>query len=180
MKNARIGTALVMVMGLLGVWGVPSVALADRTLHAILEGFQEVPAVSTEGFGVFRAKINRDESITYELRYFGIEGEVQQAHIHFAQRGVNGRIVVFLCTNLGNGPAGTQLCPASPGTVTGTITADDVISPGPPPASQGIDAEEFDAFVETLLERVAYVNVHSTSFPGGEIRGQVRSVHHHR
>jgi hypothetical protein len=143
-----------------------------------LEGFQEVPAVSTAGVGEFRAKINRDGSIAYELWYFGIEGDVQQAHIHFAQRGVNGRIVVFLCTNLGNGPAGTQACPPSPGVVTGTIMAADVISPGPPPASQGIDAGEFDAFVETLLEGVAYVNVHSTDFPAGEVRGQIRQHPH--
>ena len=35
---------------------------------------------------------------------------------------VNGGISVFLCTNLGNGPAGTQACPQE-GTVTGTFTA---------------------------------------------------------
>ena len=152
--------------------GNPTSAMG-QTAHARLEGFQEVPAVSTSGEGTFRVKISKSGSIEYELEYSGIEGNVAQAHIHFAQRGVNGRIVVFLCTNLGNGPAGTQLCPPSPGGVTGTITATDVLSPGPPPASQGIDAGEFDALVEALRERVAYANVHSDLFPGGEIRGQI-------
>ena len=44
---------------------------------------------------------------------------MQQAHIHFAQRGVNGGITVFLCTNLGNGPTGIRgarrLLPRLPG-----------------------------------------------------------------
>ena len=64
--------------------------------------------------------------IEWELSYADLEGAVQQAHIHFGQKGVNGRISVFLCTNLGNGPAGTQPCPAPPATISGTIVAADV------------------------------------------------------
>jgi hypothetical protein len=149
-----------------------SMTATAQTVHAGLIGFQEVPAISTSGEGSFRAKVLPD-SIEYELEYTGVEGQVAQSHIHFAQEGVNGRIVVFLCTNLGNGPAGTQPCPPSPGFVTGTLTAADVLSPGPPPASQGIDAGEFEAFREALLDGVTYVNVHSDLFPGGEIRGQI-------
>jgi len=147
--------------------GNPTSAMG-QTAHARLEGFQEVPAVSTSGEGTFRVKISKSGSIEYELEYSGIEGNIAQAHIHFAQTGVNGSIVVFLCTNLGNGPAGTQLCPPSPGGVTGTITATDVLDSG-----TGIEAGEFDALVEALREGVAYVNVHSDLFPGGEIRGQI-------
>jgi hypothetical protein len=43
---------------------------------------------------------------------------------------------VFLCTNLGNGPAGTQACPAAPATITGTLRPADVIGP----TGQGITA----------------------------------------
>jgi glucose-1-phosphate thymidylyltransferase len=63
---------------------------------------------------------------------------VLQAHIHFGQPGVNGGIVTLLCTNLGNGPAGTPLCPAS-GTVTGTISAATVVGAA---AAQRIAAGE--------------------------------------
>ena len=34
--------------------------------------------------------------MTYTLRYSDLEGQIRQAHIHFAQKGVNGGIVVFL------------------------------------------------------------------------------------
>ena len=37
---------------------------------------------------------------------------------------VNGGISFFLCSNLGNGPAGTQACPAGPAELTGVITPD--------------------------------------------------------
>ena len=82
---------------------------------------------------------------------------------------MNGGISVFLCSNLGNGPAGTQACPPAPATISGTITPADVIGP----AEQGIDPMEFDELVGAIRAGVAYANVHSTTFPTGEIRGQL-------
>ena len=52
----------------------------------------------------FEAEAKKGE-IEFELSYEDLRGEVLQAHIHFAQEGVNGGIVVFLCTNLGNNPS---------------------------------------------------------------------------
>ena len=92
-----------------------------------------------------------------------------QAHIHFGQRAVNGGISVFLCSNLGNGPLGTQACPAAPATIEGTIGPENVIGP----TGQGIAAGEFDELVRAIDAGAAYVNVHSTGFPGGEIRAQL-------
>jgi hypothetical protein len=54
------------------------------------------------------------------------ETDATQAHVHFENASNNGAIVVFLCTNLGNGPAGTQACPAAGGTIRGTIRPADV------------------------------------------------------
>ena len=93
---------------------------------------------------------------------------MQQAHIHFGQFAVNGGISVFLCSNLGNGPVGTPECPDS-GTVKGTLTAADVVGP----AAQGIDPGEFDELVAAIKAGIAYVNVHTDKFEGGEIRGQL-------
>ena len=80
--------------------------------------------MSTTGNGQVDAQVNRDgqSMIRYTLRYRKLERKVQQSHIHFGQEGVNGGIVVFLCSNLGNGPAGTPPCPDPPATVTGTVT----------------------------------------------------------
>ena len=140
------------------------------TAIARLRAFEEVPALSTPGGGFFTATINEDGSeMNWELRYFNMEGNVTQAHLHFAQRGVNGGIVVFLCSNLGNGPFGTQVCPTDNGTVTGTIRAIDVT--GAP--NQGVPQGDLGAVLRGMRGNVIYANVHTDLFPGGEIRGQV-------
>jgi hypothetical protein len=147
----------------------------------LLVGWEEVPSVSTTGNGEFDARINKaEDEITYTLKYSDLEGAVQQAHIHLGQTGVNGGITVFLCSNLGNGPAGTQPCPAPPATITGTITAADV-SPNIPATqaarNQGLNTGEFDEFLAALRAGALYVNVHSTTWPGGEIRSQIDHGH---
>ena len=124
--------------------------------------------------------IRPSDEIAYTLKYSDLEGSVQQAHIHLGQVGVNGGITVFLCSNLGNGPAGTQPCPAPPATISGTITAADV-SPNIPATqaarNQGLNTGEFDEFLAALRAGVLYVNVHSTTWPGGEIRSQIEHGH---
>ncbi len=148
----------------------------DKQIKAVLVGTEEVPAVSTDGRGSFRARISNDDgAIHYELAYDKLEGTVTQAHIHIAQKGVNGGISAFLCSNLGNGPAGTQACPAPPARITGVITANDVIGP----AAQGVSAGELDELIRALRNGVAYANVHSTLWPGGEIRSQLDHDHGH-
>lgn len=144
----------------------------DNRATARLTSFQEVPSLSSQGTGHFSARIDRDaQSISYRLSFNGLSTPVTQTHIHVAQKSVNGGIVVFLCTNLGNGPAGTQACPAGGGTITGTITAANVANPT---EVQGIAPGEFDELLKAIRGGVTYVNVHTTKFPGGEIRGQIK------
>jgi hypothetical protein len=161
-------------IGLLAVAGAVStsaVAGGDREVRTHLTGYQEVPAVSTDASGKFKAKLRHSaEEIRYELSYANLTGAVQQAHIHLGQRAVNGGVSVFLCSNLGNGPAGTQPCPPGPAKVSGTIQPADVVGP----VDQGIDPMEFDELVRAIRAGVTYVNVHSERFPGGEVRGQLK------
>ncbi len=140
-------------------------------LRERLSGYQEDPlTISTNGTALFRAQINdTDQTISYRLSYSALAGTVAQAHIHFGGRHQSGGIVVFLCSNLGNGPAGTQACPAAPATITGTLRAADVIGP----AGQGIAAGEFAEFLAAIRAGVTYVNIHSSIYPGGEIRAQI-------
>ena len=104
------------------------------------------------------------------MSFANLETPVTQAHIHFENRTNPGPIVVFLCTNLGNGPAGTQHCPANGGTIQGTIRAADV---GAGAAAQGLGAGEFQEFVNAIDAGSTYVNVHSVGRPAGEIRAQL-------
>jgi len=156
---------------------MPALVRAEN-IQAALIGYQEVPSVSTPASGEFHAKISRDgTSINYELTFGDLVGTVQQSHIHVAQRGVNGSVVVWLCqTATTPAPASvaatTPFCPQS-GTVTGTITAANVVTAAT--ASQQIVAGELDEVIAAIRAGVAYVNVHATPLnPGGEIRGQIR------
>jgi len=170
------------LIAVIAIVSVSTIALAQgfKKISEFLTGYEETPsAVSTTGNGTFNARISNDGSrIDWELSYNDLEGAVQQAHIHFGQKGVTGPISVFLCTNLGNGPAGTQPCPAPPATISGTITAVDVTNLA---NERGISAGEFDELLNAMRAGVTYVNVHSTRWPGGEIRSQIdgNSSHNH-
>lgn len=161
-----------LVLGSLAALCLPfgMASAENKQFHAHLSGSSEVPAVSTTAGGTFRARISADgAAIHYELSYDALEGDVSQAHIHVGQSDVNGGVAIFLCSNLGNGPVGTQPCPAPPATISGIATAADVVGP----AAQGVAPGEFAEVVAALRAGNAYANVHSSKFPGGEIRAQV-------
>ena len=145
----------------------------SRVVNAELIGYQEVPSVSSTCEGQFHATISDNNTqIEFELSYEKLEGNVQQAHIHFGQKSVNGGVSIFLCSNLGNAPAGTPSCPGpNSGTVTGTRQAASVIGGA---AAQGIAAGELEELIEAIQAGKAYANVHSDKFPTGECRGQIR------
>lgn len=168
-KHPRI-TALVATITVLALVGITGPVLPDRggrMLKANLTGYEEVPAVSSTGTGEFLARIADDESsIDYTLSYRDLEGtSTAAAHIHLGQPGVNGGVIAFLC-----GGGGKPACPPVSGSVSGTITAADVIGP----AGQGIAAGELAEAIAAMRLGVTYANVHTDKHPGGEIRGQLK------
>jgi hypothetical protein len=157
---------------------VPLIALAvftasafgrseKKAFKATLSGYRETPAVSSTGTGQFTANISPDDStITFTLTYSDLSGAPSVAHIHFGQKGVAGGVVAFLC-----GGGGKPACPPSAsGTVDGTITAADIQAV----PAQGIAAGDLASVLQAMRARVTYVNMHTASFPGGEIRGQIK------
>ncbi|HEY7169983.1 MAG TPA: CHRD domain-containing protein [Vicinamibacterales bacterium] len=178
MKVLHVMLAAVMAAAVPGAAGA-----ADR-IEANLTGYQEVPSVSTPAHGEFKATIAKDgQSIDYELSYDDLVGTVQQSHIHFAQKGVNGSIVIWLCqTATTSAPdsvkAITPMCPSPGGTVEGHITSANVIAAVT--TSQMIVAGELGEVIAAIRAGVAYANVHATPLnPGGEIRGQLKTSHGH-
>ncbi|HET6712713.1 MAG TPA: CHRD domain-containing protein [Actinomycetota bacterium] len=157
MGIAAIAASVTLVIG-------AAVAMAVKTnADAQLNGYKEVPAISTTGGGRFEAEIGNSE-VSYTLRYHDLEGgDVLFAHIHFGRPATNGDVIAFLCGG-GDKPA----CPAS-GTVQGVIDASDVIGP----EDQGIAPGEFQELVRAIRRNAAYVNVHTEGFPTGEVRGNV-------
>lgn len=150
--------------------GLASTAGADEgsgKVRAVLNGYQEVVgpgSISTIGSGIFEAKIDRkSQTIEYTMTYT-LENPATQAHIHFAQRHVGGGVSAFLC-----GGGDKPPCPSPGGTVSGIIDPTDVIGP----SSQGIEAGSFEELVRAIRAGATYANVHSSRWPGGEIRGQI-------
>ena len=137
-----------------------------------LLGYEEVPAVNTAATGTLQLSIaNNEQSVDYTLAYSGMQGIVTQAHIHFAQKGVNGGIMVWLCGSaVLPGPAGTPACPGQGGSVSGTFGAGQVIGPL---VNQQMTPGDLAGVIDALRNGVAYANVHTTLSPGGEIRGQI-------
>ena len=131
-----------------------------------MSGYLEVPSVSTSARGTIEVKINNNSTIEYKLTYSGLSSNALFAHIHFAQPGVNGGIAAFLC-----GGGGKSACPATAGTVSGTIGSGDVTAL----AGQGIAAGEIGELIAAMKAGFTYANVHSTNFGGGELRGQIRA-----
>jgi hypothetical protein len=146
-----------------------------KAFHATLTGYEEVPALSTPASGRFKATLNAaGDALTWRLSYRDVATPVQQAHIHFGQRSVNGGVSAFLCSNLPGAPAGTQPCPQTAGKINGTIDAQDVVGP----VDQGIAPGELAELVSAMRAGVTYANVHSDAYPNGEIRGQIHTHSH--
>jgi len=174
----RICTVSLVAAGLL----IAANAVADpkgkdeQSIKVKLKGFEEAPIVVSGASGELSLAINEAAgTIAYEVTYQDLEGTVTQSHIHIGQKNVVGGISIWLCqTALAPAPAAvaalTPPCPGThSGTVSGTLTSANVIGPTGQAVPAGAIADVFTA----IRAGKAYGNVHSTSAPGGEVRGQL-------
>jgi CHRD domain len=160
-----LGAGAYAVSGALQGRGEPP---QTKAFHAHLNGDQETPSVSSTGFGDFRADLVDDNTLHYVFTYGALEGGNSLfAHVHFGTRYVAGGVSFFLC----GGSTKPDPCPNVEGTVEGDVTAADVIGPN----GQGIEPGSFDEIVRAMRAGTAYVNIHTTRWPGGEIRGQINN-----
>ncbi len=140
------------------VWQGAADDVGGLRLKAELNGDNEVPPLATNGLGRATFTLNDDQTeLSYLLEVFNIDS-VTQAHIHQGGPDVNGPVGVFLFGLVeGGGPVNGVLS-------SGTITEDDLIGPW---------AGDMAGFLNDLLTGNTYVNVHTTTNPPGEIRGQI-------
>lgn len=161
----RLGSLIAAIAFLMTVG---SSVMAEEPSKCItkLTGFQETPPILTNASGTFRSKLDKTgTSLSYVLNFSGLSSPATVVHIHFGQAGAAGAPIAFLCGG-GNKPA----CPVGGGTVTGMIIASDIL----PVPAQGINGGNFSDFLAVVHSGKAYVNVHSTMYPAGEIRGQIK------
>ena len=164
MTRTRIMVTATVVAAVVGI----GFAQGSRNWSTTLTGYGEVPAQSTTAGGTFTATISDDETtISWEMTF--AVPSTTQSHLHFGQPGANGGISVFLCTNLGNGPAGTQPCPPNGGAISGIWTAADVVGP----TTQGIAAGELAELIAAIRSGNVYANIHTIAVPAGLVRGQL-------
>jgi hypothetical protein len=151
----RRSVRIVLATALL-VTVIPLPALADSVeFGARLDPEQEVPPTASEGDGEVDFTLRRD-SVRFRLEWEDLTANVTAAHIHCAPPGVNGPVGVTLLM----GPLDPD------GRVRGSFTAPD---PG-----NGCNWTTLGDVIGAVFDGNAYVNVHTSTFPGGEIRGQLR------
>ncbi len=133
-------------------------AQASLLFEALLTGTNEVPPVGTSATGLVTVLLNDDEdTLTINLLFSGLSGTQTAAHIHgLAGPGVNAPVRIA--------PPSLPLGNLFDFTITIPTTL-----PGLPSLSR-------TAFVQGMKDGLTYFNIHSTLFPGGEIRGQLQPV----
>lgn len=126
-----------------------------QVLQADLSGTNEVPARATAASGTAGITIEGNV-VHFSVEVHDIQA-VSLAHIHSGAAGVNGPVRVDFFLGPVTGPMNGILA-------SGSFTASDV---------RGVS---FDEILNQMRAGTAYVNVHSPTFPAGEIRGQVRLI----
>ena len=128
-------------------------AHASVIFTATLSGANETPpnASPAVGLGTFTLN-NAQTDLQYSIVFSGLLGGLTAMHFHNAPPGIAGPVVRAIDI--------TCCAGATSASLTG-----DWLSTDPSPLTA--------ALVAQLLAGNIYVNVHSTVFPGGEIRGQL-------
>lgn len=146
-----------------------------RKFEAKLDGYAEVPAVSTTGRGSFSARLHPNgQSLTFKLTFRDLSGPPTQAHIHFGAPATSGGISIWLCGQVPpatpNNPTQPANCPLTDsGEVSATVFPANVVGPD----GQGIALGEWNEVVRALRSGVTYANVHTVKHGPGEIRGRI-------
>jgi hypothetical protein len=158
----------------LAVVALGGVAVAEPTMYlTTATGAEEVPARSTTAEAKMTLRFSSaEESASFTLRITEPIENVTMAHLHRAPAGVNGPVVAWLYPSA---PPANLI----PGTFEGLL-AKDTLDAGDlcfsPTAPYCIDGEgDWAAFQADVSAGAVYLNVHTSTFPGGEVRGQLSS-----
>jgi hypothetical protein len=147
---------------------------AAKNFVTHLDGSEEVPPRECPGQGQAVFKLSEDGlELSFKLISSNIDNVVA-AHIHIGAFGVNGPVVLFLAGPFA--PAGGS---QNGGLGEGTATAANLVGP--------LAGMPLSVLVAAMEGGGAYVNVHTNDgvaptnsgcgdFPGGEIRGQIRTA----
>jgi hypothetical protein len=161
-KSIAVGIVAIGILSVLTIVTAPltfqlAAQESEQKFIADLSGKEEVPPNESPSTGFAWVKITNDE-IRYEVNVTDMD-KVNAAHIHLAEAGKNGPVVLTLFmggpTEQVNGTVGEA-----------NVTASNLEGP-----MKGKDVTDL---VTAIKNGTTYVNVHTTDFPDGEIRGQLK------
>jgi hypothetical protein len=155
MKLILSGCALALAMLL------PAATASAQVVRmtAALTGGEENPAILTGAVGTAEVTVDTENrELVVALRLFNLPAASTAGHIHVAPRGVNGPVVIDFPI-----PAGE----------TGDMTLNFRVGRGQLRARSDIGINTIDDAIQAIVGGGAYVNIHTTKNPGGEIRGQL-------
>lgn len=160
-------TALLMSVALVGLAG-PTWADDDFEFEAELSGAQEPPpGVETDGRGEVDADFDDELSrVRVRLRVKDTNGTPMRAHFHCARPGQNGPIAFGI---VDPGPCEFD----DDGRVRCTLTNEDANAGNTCMDSVGRPVNNIASLAFAMRDGLIYVNVHTSTSPGGELRGQM-------
>jgi len=150
----------------------PSAEAATVRYVATLSGAAEVPPNASSGTGNVVLDIVDELSMSLSVSFSGLIGTTTIAHIHNAPAGANGPVMTQTPSFVGF-PIGV-----TGGSYVETFLLSELSTWNPAfVSSSGGNAEAAKtAFLAALAGGNAYFNLHSTAYPGGELRGQLSAV----
>jgi Cu/Zn superoxide dismutase len=151
----RVSVAVVLVVALAAMAAfIGPASGGGRQLSATMSGAKENPPNSSPATGTFAVRLNHGQgTVCYDMSVSNLTTAPSMAHIHRGGPTENGPVVIHL---FGSGGA------PAPSSTSFTITNF---------CQSGID----QALIKDIIQNPQnyYANVHTSTFPGGEIRGQL-------
>lgn len=160
-KTKTIGLIAFGILSILTIGATPLLSQlnaqeAEQKFSAKLSGKDEVPSNESPSTGFAWVKVVGDK-ISYEVNVTDMD-KVNAAHIHLGEPGKNGPVVLTLFkggpTEQVNGTVGEA-----------NVTASNFEGP--------MKGKQVSDLVTAINNGTTYVNVHTTDFPDGEIRGEL-------
>ncbi len=118
----------------------------DRAFHAVPNAAQETETIDSDATAIAIFNLSKKgDIVTYNVVMDGLTTPATMAHLHMAPAGQNGDVVVSLTDDIdGNVISGS------------------------------FDPTEFEGLLQDMLDGNIYLNIHTATNPGGEIRGQLQ------
>lgn len=159
--SVKAASALALALGLAGV-GCNDATDGLEVFRADLSPGNEVPARNSPASGTAGFTFD-GTTVRYSIEVDDLS-RTFMGHIHSGAAGSNGSVRVWLFPSTAPAPGPEVTVTDKRVIVEGTFTA------------ANVTGVSFDELLNQMRSGNAYVNFHSTTYPGGEIRGQVRLV----